>query len=122
MTLLLTASFFRGISLVDFSAFRQPFAANESAETDEIIRNAHGMQEDALREAVKNGLNAALSERQVPCRVQQIDLHIAEEGGISIDRAVITGNLLTGRVYLREWLGTGPEITEGAYYAEETAP
>ena len=39
-------------------------------------------------------------------------MHISDTGSIMIDEIKITGNQLTGAVYLHEWLGEEISVTE----------
>lgn len=94
---------------LDLSVFTEgQTAATQSA--DEIAERARSVQEQAVADALCRSLNQALDEHKVPCEVTRVELHISESGSIEIDRAFISGNLLTGTVYLREWLGADTDI------------
>ena len=109
--LLLTAAVAKSVAGINFTGF-QSYPASPAPESAEIEERAVRMQETALSETVLNGLNRALQEKSVPCRVTEVHLHITDGGSILIDRVTVSGNVLTGTVYLREWLGSGTEIKE----------
>lgn len=117
MTLLLVTSAVKAVAGIDFSAFSLP-EAEPSSTTVQIAEQAGRMQKNALCETVQSGLNRALSERKVPCQVVKTDLHITDSGSITIDRVSVKGNLLTGTVYLREWLGPDAEIVKEDAHAD----
>ena len=54
-----------------------------------------------------------LALRDIPCEVTAVDAHISEDGGIVISEVQLNGNLLTGSICLKEWLGPDIRITEG---------
>ena len=87
-----------------------PDDAQQSAAA--YAENADRLREEAVCETVRNALNRALSEHEVACTVESLDLHIDGSGSIIINEAVISGSVLTGTVYLREWLGESVIITE----------
>lgn len=80
---------------------------------EEITDNARQMQEQAAAESIRTALNHALTEKESGCTVESVTVHIPETGGIDIIEVKVTGNLLTGTVCLREWLGDSVTITEG---------
>ena len=80
---------------------------------EEITENARRMQEQAAAEGIRTALNHALTEKESGCTVESVTVHIPETGGIDIIEVKVTGNLLTGTVCLREWLGDSVTITEG---------
>ena len=96
---------------IDLSAFTSPAGADTAAAAD-IAERARHTEEQAVAEAIERSLNQAFAEHNVSCTVSRIALHISDAGSIDIDRVFITGDLLTGRVYLREWLGTDTDILE----------
>lgn len=100
------------LTKLDFSHFRPDLSAAEAQFTD-LQAAAAQMQEQAAAENICNALNRALSEKQVPCHVLDVSLHIQPDGCISISEVTVEGNLLTGSVFLREWLGTDIIISEG---------
>ncbi len=83
----------------------QDIAAAQYADAQEIFRNA-------AAERICTALNLAFAEKDIPCEVVSVDVHIAADGSIGINEAIIRGNLLTGSVYLREWLGSGITVRE----------
>ena len=87
-------------------------SAVEAASSD-LQEAAAKMQEQAAAESICNALNRALTEKQIRCRVLNVSLHIQPDGSISISEVSAEGNLLTGTVILREWLGDDIRITEG---------
>lgn len=100
------------LTKLDFSGFRPDLSAAEAQSTD-LQAAAAQMQEQAAAENICNALNRALTEKQVPCHVLDVSLHIQPDGCISINEVTVEGNLLTGSVFLREWLGTDIIISEG---------
>ena len=82
-------------------------------QASDLIEAAAEMQEQAAAERICNALNRELAEKQVNCRVTEVCLHIQQDGCISINEVKAEGNLLTGTVFLREWLGNDVTITEG---------
>ena len=80
--------------------------------SEKITALADEARENAVRESVQNALNRALSEHQVECTVKEVCMHISDTGSIMIDEIKITGNQLTGAVYLHEWLGEEISVTE----------
>ncbi len=80
---------------------------------EDITENAKRMQEQAAAESIRTALNHALTEKESGCTVESVIVHIPETGGIDIIEVKVTGNLLTGTVCLREWLGDSVTITEG---------
>lgn len=79
---------------------------------EQYAEQADALRTEAIRETVQDALNRSLSEQEVACTVEWLDLHIDESGSIIINEAVISGSVLTGRVFLREWLGEDVLITE----------
>jgi len=98
-----------GLKSEDFSADTAA-AENQTAALTESLRSA---QEAAVSESVCIALNRTLAEKNVECTVSACSLHIEDDCSISINEVVITGNVQTGTVYLREWLGTEVTIREG---------
>lgn len=86
--------------------------AGAKAYSEEIAALADSARENAVRESARNALNRELESRKVPCSVKEVLLHITEDGSICIDEVRITGNLLTGAVYLHEWLGADIAVKE----------
>ena len=104
MTMLLLTVILTRFRMTDFSQLRDISGGTDSTAA-EILANAEALKTEAVAEQIRTGLNRALEAHKAPCEVAEIDLHIPADGGIVIDRAVLSGNLLTGTVYLREWLG-----------------
>lgn len=100
------------LTKLDLSDFRTDLSAADAQSAD-LQTIAEQMQEQAAAENICNALNRALTEKQVPCRVLDVSLHIQPDGGISINEVIAEGNLLTGSVFLHEWLGTDVTISEG---------
>ncbi len=88
----------------------------ESQQTEdyrsEITDLAADAQAQAVSESILHALNQQLEARAIPCRVTGISAHISESGSIVINEVRVNGNLLTGAVCLREWLGSDVTITE----------
>ena len=107
MTVILTP--LTKLDLSDFTAH----LSDENPQASDLIEAAAEMQEQAAAERICNALNRELAEKQVNCRVTEVCLHIQQDGCISINEVKAEGNLLTGTVFLREWLGNAVTITEG---------
>jgi len=108
MTVILTP-----LTKLDLSAFTANAAyAAESA--DDLTEIANAAQQSAVTESIIAALNRALASNGVNCEVIAVDVHIQPDGGICINEVTVRGNLLTGSVYLREWLGADTAITEGS--------
>ncbi len=93
----------------DFSAD----TASAAEQSEAVAENLKRVQESAVAESVCQALNQAFAEKQVECTVSACSLHIDTDCSISINEVVITGNVQTGTVYLREWLGPDVTIREG---------
>ena len=100
------------LTKLDLGAFRTDLSAAET-QSAALQDAALQMQEQAAAERITAALNAALAERQVSCRILDVCLHIQPDGSISITEVTAEGNLLTGTVLLKEWLGTDISVTEG---------
>ena len=100
------------LAKLDLSQFRikLEYSGSQAADLQAI---ADEMQEQAAAESIRNALNRALSEHQVNCRVLEVSVHIQSDGCISINEVTAEGNLLTGAVFLHEWLGDDVTVTEG---------
>lgn len=98
-----------GLKYADLSTDTASVGAQTAALTDSL-RSA---QEAAVSESICIALNRTLAEKNVECTVSSCSLHIEDDCSISINEVVITGNVQTGTVYLREWLGTEVTIREG---------
>ena len=100
------------LTKLDLTSFRVGLDA-AGAQSQDLQDAAADMQEQAAAESIRNALNRALTERNVNCRVQAVSVHITSDGCISISEVSASGNLLTGAVFLHEWLGDDVTITEG---------
>ena len=87
-------------------------------QTADITERLHEMQESAISDSICDALNNAFREKCIPCKVTGCDLHIDETGSIIINEVTVTGNLLTGRVYLREWLGEDISVREEGVHSD----
>lgn len=112
LAILMMTVLLRPLARLDLSALKTDFS-EASAYTDEIGALADDAREKAVSASVCAALNRALAEHEVPCRVLSADVHIQDDGSISINEVQAEGNLLTGAVFLREWLGETVIITEG---------
>ena len=83
------------------------------AETAELTALAEQAENHAVCESIRSALNRELALRDIPCEVTAVDAHISEDGGIVISEVQLNGNLLTGSICLKEWLGPDIRITEG---------
>lgn len=110
-SMLMLVTLLKPLTNLDFSV-----SAWQHSDAEQNIQNAAALAEAAREEAVSDSilhaLNQKLSERQVPCEVKEIKMHISDTGSIEIDEIRITGNLLTGAVYLHDWLGSAFSVTE----------
>ena len=113
LALLMMTAILRPLTKLDFSAIQTDFADAEagSAEITEIAEQA---REQAVAQSICAALNRALAEKNVPCTVSEADVHIQADGSILINEVKINGNLLTGAVFLHEWLGDDVAVTEGS--------
>lgn len=112
LAMLMMTAILKPLTKLDFSGVSAEFS--DAAETtEEIAALADQARQTAVAESIRNALNRALTENSVPCTVTDVHLHIQADGSIIINEVFITGNALTGSVYLREWLGDETVITEG---------
>lgn len=110
MSLLLMTAVLKPLTGLHFDIPAEHAAADTAA--DSLTALAQSAYEQALAERITAALNNALAEHGVGCTVTGVDVHIQEDGSIVINEAVITGNILTGTVYLREWLGDDVTVTK----------
>ena len=111
MTVLLLTVILSQLRLIDLSAI-SPDSDSAEQTAEDILEKADAYRTEAVAEQIRTGLNRALEEHGAPCSVAEIIVHIPDDGSIRIERAVLSGNVLTGTVYLREWLG-GDVVIEG---------
>ena len=102
----------RPLAEIRLSGFEQKPDASQTAAAD-LTELAKQAQEQAICESIRNSLNQQLAEKDIPCTVTGVSAYISEDGSIGISEVRISGNLLTGRVCLKEWLGREIRITEG---------
>ncbi|MBR6761076.1 MAG: hypothetical protein IKM30_03470 [Oscillospiraceae bacterium] len=96
----------------DAAAFRENLQTNNPQSSMEDLQHAADtLLCDSIEQQLIATLNQKLSEHKAPCTVQALDVHIQEDGSIVIYEAAISGNILTGSVYLHEWLGADLNIT-----------
>ena len=112
LALLLMTAILRPLTKLDLSALKTDVSAAEAA-SGALAETAERAREQAVAQSICAELNRALAERDVPCKVSGVSVHIAQDGSIRINEVRITGNLLTGTVYLHEWLGEDVPVTEG---------
>lgn len=112
LAMLLMTAILKPLTKLDFSAFQADFAPSDR-DASEIAAMAEQAREQAVSESIVAALNRALAANEVPCTVYAADVHIQADGSIVIYEVTAGGNLLTGTVFLREWLGDGVTITEG---------
>ena len=112
VSMLMLLALLRPLTGLDLSAMMPDPAAAE-AYSAEIAAMAETARNDAVSERLVSSLNDALEAHSVPCRVLAVRLHNTEEGSIVIDEVIITGNAVTGAVYLHEWLGREIAVTKG---------
>lgn len=110
-TLLLLTALAHNFTKIDLSLICPELQTYDSV-TTEITDRASVLQATAMEKTIKESLNQELKEHNVCCTVQKVYLHNNENGGINIDRVTVNGNVLTGSVYLREWLGDKTTIEE----------
>lgn len=111
-SLILMTAMLKPLTKIQFPAVSER-QAEAAAYAEEIAEQAALAREQAAAESVRNALNRTLAEQNVPCKVTAVRLHILNDGSIDICEVIISGNLLTGRVCLRELLGSGVTVTEG---------
>lgn len=110
--ILLMTAILTPLTKLDASGFRTELSGAEAQSAD-LQEAAARMQEQAAAERIVSALNLALEEKSVRCRVLDVSLHIQPDGSISINEVTAEGNLLTGTVLLKEWLGAEITVTEG---------
>ena len=110
MSLLLLTAVLTPLTGLHFDFKHENAAADAAAE--DLTALAEAAYEQAVSERITDALNNALAEHGVSCTVRSVSVHIQEDGSIKINEAVITGNTLTGTVYLREWLGNDVTVTK----------
>lgn len=101
------------LTKLDLSAITANAAFAEKSAAD-LIEIAGSAQQEAVTESICAALNRALAANHVNCKVIAADVHIQADGSICINEVKVSGNLLTGSVWLREWLGAETAITEEA--------
>ena len=111
-TALMTIAVLKPLTNLDFSPLYSDTAPDLSV-SGEICSMADQARTETVCETLMQTLNRELAQRNVPCRVTGVDAHITESGSIDIIEVQTDGNLMTGRVYLTEWLGGDVRITEG---------
>lgn len=114
-TCLLLISILRPLTHTTLTA---PEIRPESEISDHLTAAAEEARCNAIAACVQNGLQQSLDARGVDCQILRVIVHISEDGGIGIDEVTIKGNIYTGTVYLREWLGSEILI----HSAEEDLP
>ena len=110
MTLLLLTAVLKPLTGLDFSPLTDGLPADTAAE--DFTTLAEQAYTEAVAERIVSSLNEALAEHHVNCTVTALDVHIQTDGSIVINEVVIRGNILTGTVYLREWLGDAVTVTK----------
>ena len=110
-TLIMAAAVLRSMTALDLR-FDLPDPAAAQADAAAQYETAQALLRYAAAVRICNALNLAFAQKNIPCEVISVDVHIAADGSIGINEAVIRGNLLTGTVYLREWLGDGITVRE----------
>ena len=106
LALLMMTAILRPLTKLDF--------ADAEAGSAEITEIAEQAREQAVAQSICAALNRALAEKNVPCTVSEAEVHIQADGSILINEVKINGNLLTGAVFLHEWLGDDVAVTEGS--------
>ncbi|MBR3448017.1 MAG: hypothetical protein IKH27_09445 [Oscillospiraceae bacterium] len=97
---------------IRFSGFSASLCESE-AEKAELTALAEQAENHAVCESIRSALNRELALRDIPCEVTAVTAHISEDGSIVISEVQLNGNLLTGSICLKEWLGPDIRITEG---------
>lgn len=97
---------------IRFGVFGASLRTSE-AETAELTALAEQAENKAVCESIRSALNRELILREIPCEVTAVSAHISADGSIVISEIQLSGNLLTGSVCLKEWLGPDIRITEG---------
>ncbi len=97
---------------ISMSGFDAQLDASQIAAAD-LTELAKQAQEQAVCESIRTSLNQQLAAKEIPCTVTSVSAYISADGSIDISEIQISGNLLTGSVCLKEWLGQNVRITEG---------
>lgn len=112
LAILMMTAILKPLTKLDFSALQTDFST-VGKEASEIAEMAEQAREQAVSASIVAALNRTLAANDVPCTVYAADVHIQADGSIVINEVTAGGNLLTGTVFLREWLGDDVVITEG---------
>lgn len=95
----------------DWPLSQLPTDDNDHTYTEDLQSAADSLLTESIAQQLKQTLNASLAEHKVNAEILSVDVHIDDDGSISIKQITVTGNLLTATVYLREWLGDDAEIS-----------
>lgn len=114
---LITAAILLTVLLKPAADFRMPLLHTEQNPPEQIASELTGLAEQARDCAVSQSilctLNQQMQANNVPCEVTAVSAHISEDGSIVISEVTVSGDRLTGSVYLHEWLGSDVAVTEG---------
>ncbi len=111
-TLLLMIGMLSPLRAWDATAFMEALQPADTQTQSEDLQNAADtLLCDSIESQLITTLNQKLAEHNAPCVVEALDVHIQEDGSIVINEAAISGNILTGTVYLHEWLGADLNVT-----------
>ena len=113
---LMTAALMLSAILRPLAGIRLPVHRTESGSAEaasELVALAEQARDQAVSESIRRTLEQQLAANDVPCQVTAVDAHISGDGSITISEVQVSGNLLTGSIYLHEWLGSSVAVTEG---------
>ena len=114
---LMTAAILLTVLLKPLAGFRLPLLHAEQNPPESTVSELTGLAEQARDSAVSESLCCTLNQQMqanhVPCEVTAVSAHISEDGSIVISEITVSGDRLTGSVYLHEWLGSEVTVTEG---------
>ncbi len=83
----------------------------EHGYAEDLQEAADGLLTESIGTQLRQTLNNQLETHGVSAKVENVDVHITEDGSIDIKRVTVSGNLLTAAIYLREWLGEDTTIS-----------
>lgn len=114
---LMTAAILLTVLLKPLTELRLPMLHTEHTMPEDTVSEltelAAQARDNAVSERLCSALNQQMQINNVPCEVIAVSAHISEDGRIVISEVAVSGDRLTGSVYLHEWLGTEVTVTEG---------
>ncbi len=114
---LMTAAILLTVLLKPLTGLHLPLLHTELSVPDDTVSELTGLaaqaRDSAVSERLCSALNQQMQSQNVPCKVIAVSAHISEDGSIVISEVTVSGDRLTGSVYLHEWLGCEVTVTEG---------